>query len=95
MVLTFPFQYYEQNLSRLGRPVPAPPSPEFEYVPAVDSIAEDSDDLYEQDDDWKPSDKKKRRKSGAISKKSKSNLESLSHSNTQENSNKLLKKLSR
>ena len=75
--------------------MPAPPSPESEYVPAVDSIAEDSDGLYEQDDDWKPSDKKKRRKSGAISKKSKSSLENLSHANTQENTNKLSKKLSR
>ena len=26
-----------QDLSRLGRPVPAPPSPESEYIPAVDS----------------------------------------------------------
>ena len=86
-------QYYEQNLSRLGLPVPAPPSPESEYVPAVDSIAEDSDSLYEQDDDWRPSDKKKRRKSGAITKRSKSGLETPTLN--QENTNKPSKKLTR
>ena len=42
-------------MSRLGKPVPAPPSPESEYIPAVDSIAEDTDgDYYDRDDDWKP-----------------------------------------
>jgi len=92
----FIIKYYEQNLSRLGRPVPAPPSPESEYIPAVDSIAEDSDNLYEQDDDWKPSDKKKRRKSGAITKKSKPGLENITHPHKHhENVNKLSRKLSR
>jgi len=92
----FIIKYYEQNLSRLGSPVPAPPSPESEYIPAVDSIAEDSDDLYEQDDDWRPSDKKKRRKSGAITRKSKSSLENMTHVTNpqkhQENVSKLTKK---
>ena len=42
-------------MSRLGTAVPAPPSPESEYIPAVDSIAEDTDgDYYDRDDDWKP-----------------------------------------
>ena len=76
--------------------MPAPPSPESEYIPAVDSIAEDSDDLYEQDDDWRPSDKKKRRKSGAITRKSKSSLENMNHVTNpqkhQENGSKLTKK---
>ena len=76
--------------------MPAPPSPESEYIPAVDSIAEDSDDLYEQDDDWRPSDKKKRRKSGAITRKSKSSLENMTHVTNpqkhQENVSKLSKK---
>ena len=71
-------------------PVPAPPSPESEYVPAVDSRAEDSDELYDQDDDWRPSDKKKRRKSGATVKKSKSSLETPTH---QDHANKFSKKL--
>jgi len=63
----FIVKFYEQNLSRLGQPVPAPPSPESEYIPAVDSVAEDSEGgHYERDDDWRPKDKKRRRKSGSV-----------------------------
>ena len=32
---TLMFQYYEADLGRLGRPVPAPPSPESEYIPVT------------------------------------------------------------
>ena len=53
--IVFCLQFYEQDLSRLGQPVPAPPSPESEYVPAVDSVVDDSEGgHYEQDDDWRP-----------------------------------------
>ena len=48
------FQFYEQDLSRLGREVPAPPSSGSEYIPAVDSLNEVSDSGYERDDDWRP-----------------------------------------
>ena len=47
-------QFYEQDLSRLGREVPAPPSSGSEYVPAVDSLNDVSDSGYERDDDWRP-----------------------------------------
>ena len=50
----FFFQFYEQDLSRLGREVPAPPSSGSEYIPAVDSLNEISDSGYERDDDWRP-----------------------------------------
>ena len=52
--LTTIFQFYEQDLSRLGREVPAPPSSGSEYIPAVDSLNEVSDSGYERDDDWRP-----------------------------------------
>ena len=48
------FQFYEQDLSRLGREVPAPPSSGSEYIPVVDSLNEVSDSGYERDDDWRP-----------------------------------------
>ena len=52
--LTTIFQFYEQDLSRLGREVPAPPSSGSEYIPVVDSLNEVSDSGYERDDDWRP-----------------------------------------
>ena len=46
-------QYYEKDLSRLGRPVPAQPSPETSFIPAVHNTGDHSDAECE-DDDWKP-----------------------------------------
>ena len=54
VVINMFFQFYEQDLSRLGREVPAPPSSGSEYIPAVDSLNEISDSGYERDDDWRP-----------------------------------------
>ena len=64
----FIVKFYEQDLNRLGRKVLAPATSGSEYISAVGILNEISDSGYKRDDDWRPRDKKRLRKSSSSSK---------------------------